>query len=166
MRHRVDHRKLSRPTDQRVHLLNNLTRQFLRAGYVHTTLGKAKEVQRMAEKLITLAKKDDVAARRKARQILVGHSKATMPKDRLQGDEAKEIKMVAMRATRLAGKSDAEKLEVLQRESLINGEDLVTHLFENIAPRYKERKGGYTRVTKTGLRRGDAAMTAVLELVD
>jgi len=50
--------------------------------------------------------------------------------------------------------------------SLINGEDLVAHLFDNVAPRFKDRNGGYTRLTRTGLRRGDAAPTAVLELVD
>ena len=49
---------------------------------------------------------------------------------------------------------------------MINGEDLVAHLFDNVAPRYKNRNGGYTRLIKTGTRRGDGAQTAVLELVD
>jgi large subunit ribosomal protein L17 len=56
MRHKVDHRKLGLPTDQRLHLLTNLTRQFIRHGYLRTTFGRAKEVQRMAEKLITVGK--------------------------------------------------------------------------------------------------------------
>jgi large subunit ribosomal protein L17 len=57
-------------------------------------------------------------------------------------------------------------MQILQERSLINGEDLVAHLFDNVAPKYKERNGGYTRLTRTGVRRGDAAPTAVLELVD
>jgi len=148
MRHKNDHRKLGLPSDQRRALLTNLTRQFVRHGYVRTTLGRAKELQRCVEKLITLAKEDTLAARRQARKVLVGHSSAS-PKPKS-----------------LAGKSDIEKLIFLQEKSLINGEDLVKHLFDNVAPRYAKRNGGYTRLTKTGMRRGDAAVTAVLELVD
>ncbi len=66
----------------------------------------------------------------------------------------------------LAGKTETEKLAIRQRASMINGEDLVSHLFDNVAPRYKNRNGGYTRLVKTGTRRGDGAQTAVLELVD
>lgn len=149
MRHKVDRRKLGLPSDQRRALLNNLARQFVRHGYVHTTLGRAKELRRIVEKLITLGKQaESVTARREARKILVGHSgSSTSPID-------------------LAGKSDLQKMQILQERSLINGEDLVAHLFDNVAPKYKERNGGYTRLTRTGVRRGDAAPTAVLELVD
>lgn len=149
MRHKVDRRKLGLPSDQRRALLTNLTRQFIRHGYVHTTLGRAKELQRVVEKLITTGKTDTLQARREARRILVGHS-ASSPKPVKQ----------------LAGKTDIEKLVILQERSLLNGEDLVKHLFDNVAPRYRDRNGGYTRLTKTGIRRGDAAVTAVLELVD
>lgn len=149
MRHKVDRRKLGLPSDQRRALLTNLARQFVRHGYVHTTLGRAKETQRIVEKLITLGKDNTLQARREARKVLVGHSKSTPKPEKL-----------------LAGKTEVEKMQILQVNSLINGEDLVAHLFDNIAPRFKDRKGGYTRLTKTGLRRGDAAATAVLELVD
>jgi large subunit ribosomal protein L17 len=149
MRHLVDRRKLGLPSDQRRALLTNLTRQFIRHGYTRTTLGRAKELQRIAEKLITLAKDDSLAARQRARRILVGHSAST-PKP----------------AKLLAGKTDLEKTQILMERSLINGEDLVKHLFDNVAPRFKERNGGYTRLTKIGLRRGDGAQAAVLELVD
>jgi large subunit ribosomal protein L17 len=149
MRHKIDRRKLGLPSDQRRALLTNLTRQFVRTGYVHTTFGRGKELQRIVEKLITLAKDDTVHARRQARRILVGHSSSTPAPKRA-----------------IAGKSDIEKLRYLQEHSLINGEDLVNHLFKNVAPRYATRKGGYTRLTKTGVRRGDAAVTVVLELVD
>ncbi len=149
MRHKIDRRKLGLPSDQRRALLTNLARQFVRHGYVHTTVGRSKELRRIVEQLITLGKADTLAARREARKILVGHSKST----------PKPLKA-------LAGKTDAEKLQILQDRSLINGEDLVAHLFDNVAPRFKDRNGGYTRLTRTGVRRGDAAPTAVLELVD
>ena len=149
MRHLVDRRKLGLPSDQRRALLTNLTRQFIRHGYVRTTLGRAKELQRLAEKLITTAKEDNLAARREARKVLVGHSQSSRKPEKA-----------------LAGKSDFEKTEILQRMSLLNGEDLVKHLFDDVAPRYKERNGGYTRITKIGTRRGDGAPAAVLELVD
>ncbi len=149
MRHKVDRRKLGLPSDQRRALLTNLARQFVRHGYVHTTLGRAKELRRIVERLITLGKQNEsVNARREARKILVGHSASSKsPVD-------------------LAGKSNIDKIQILQARSLINGEDLVAHLFDNVAPKFKERNGGYTRLTRTGVRRGDAAPTAVLELVD
>jgi large subunit ribosomal protein L17 len=127
-----------------------LQRQFIRYGYVRTTFGRAKELQRLVEKLITLTKMEDgLDARRRARKILVGHSSSS-PKP----------------AKALAGRTELEKTQILVARSLINGEDLVHHLFTHIGPRFKDRQGGYTRLTKTGLRRGDAAPTAVLELVD
>jgi large subunit ribosomal protein L17 len=148
MRHKIDRRKLGLPSDQRKHLLNNLCRQLIRHGYVHTTLGRAKELRRLADRLITLGKQDTLASRRQARRILVGHSGSNpMPKS-------------------LAGKTDIEKMQVMQERSLLTGESLVKHLFVNLGPRYASRNGGYTRITRTGTRRGDAAETAVVELVD
>lgn len=149
MRHLVDRRKLGLPSDQRRALLTNLARQFIRHGYVHTTFGRAKELQRIVEKLITTGKNDSLAARREARKILVGHSSSS----------PKPVKA-------LAGKTDMEKTAILRDRSLLNGEDLVKYLFDEVAPRFKNRNGGYTRLTKTGPRRGDGAVTAVLELVD
>ncbi len=149
MRHKVDRRKLGLPSDQRRALLTNLARQFVRHGYIHTTLGRAKELRRIVEKLITVSKEDTLSSRRKVRQILVGHSSSTPKPQKL-----------------IAGKTDVEKLQILQERNLINGEDLVKHLFDNVMPRCKNRNGGYTRLTKTLIRRGDGAPKAVLELVD
>lgn len=149
MRHLNDKRKLGLPSDQRRALLTNLQRQFVRHGYTRTTLGRAKELQRLVEKLITLAKKDTLEARRQARRVLVGHSSSS-PRP----------------AKALAGKTEMEKTQILINMSKLNGEDLVKHLFDNIGPRFKDRNGGYTRLTKIGPRRGDAAPSAVLELVD
>ena len=148
MNHKIDHRKLGLPSDQRRALLTNLTRQFIRHGYIRTTLGRAKEVQRIVEKLITTGKSDSLAARRQARRLLVGHS-ASNPA-----------------IHEMVGKTDIEKHQIRVRRSLLNGEDLVHHLFANVSPRYATRKGGYTRLTKLAPRRGDGAPGAVLELVD
>jgi len=150
MTHKIDHRKLGLPSDQRMALLTNLQRQFIRHGYTRTTLGRAKELQRLVEKLITLTKMEDgLEARRRARKVLVGHSSSS-PKPEKQ----------------LAGKTQGEKTQILVSLSLINGEDLVKHLFDEVGPRFKDRQGGYTRITKIGPRRGDGAPEAVLELVD
>lgn len=149
MRHKIDRRKLGLPSDQRRALLTNLCRQCIRTGYCHTTLGRAKELRRLVDRLITLGKEDTLASRRQARKVLVGHSSSSQVSEKA-----------------LAGKTDLEKLRYMQTRSLINGEDLVNHLFTNVAPRFKNRQGGYTRVTRTGVRRGDAAETAIVELVD
>ncbi len=109
-------RKLGRPTDQRRAMLRNLTTSFLEAGKVETTYARAKEVQKLAEKMITLGKKNTLHTRRQAL-------------------------------------------------AYITKEDVVTKVFEEIAPKYAERNGGYTRVIKAGPRRGDAAEVAILELV-
>ena len=109
-------RKLGRPTDQRKAMLRNLTTSFLRTGKIETTVTRAKETQRMAEKMITLAKRGDLHARR---QVL----------------------------------------------AYVYDETVVKNLFEEIAPKYADRNGGYTRVLKMGPRRGDGAEIALLELV-
>ena len=117
MRHLKDHRRLGRPTDQRNALLRSLVAGLFRHNHIKTTLIKAKEARRVADKLITLAKRGDLASRR---QVL-----RTLP--------------------------DA---------------DLVGHLFEEIAPLFSNRPGGYTRIIPAGQRRGDAAAMAILELAE
>ncbi len=109
-------RKLGRPTDHRKAMLRNLVTSLLRSGKIETTVTRAKETKRMAEKMITLAKRGDLHARR---QVL----------------------------------------------AYVYDEDVVTKLFEEIGPKYKDRNGGYTRVLKVGPRRGDGAEIAILELV-
>ena len=143
MRHKVDRRKLGLPSDQRRALLTNLARQLIRHGYVHTTEGRAKELRRIVEPLVTLAKADSLEARRRARRVLVGHSSSSPARRKL-----------------------GLTTDQLAERCLINGEDLVKHLFDNVGPRAKDRPGGYTRITKTGMRRGDAAPSVVIELID
>ena len=109
-------RKLGKTSEQRKAMLRQLVTDLLENGKVETTFYRAKEVQPMAEKMITLGKKGNLAAYRKAM-------------------------------------------------SYITKEDVVQKLFKEIAPKYADRNGGYTRVTRTGPRRGDAAEMAVIELV-
>lgn len=110
------YRKLGRPTAHRKAMLRNLVTDLFREGRISTTDCRAKEARREAEKLITLAKRGDLHARR---QVL----------------------------------------------GYINDETVVTKLFEEIAPKYADRNGGYTRILKLGPRRGDNAEVVFLELV-
>ncbi len=117
MRHLKNHRRLGRATDQRIALLRSQMDSLFRHNRIKTTLEKAKETSRIAEKMITLAKRGDLAARR-----------------------------------------------LVLRD--IHDPDLVGHIFTEIAPRYKAREGGYTRIVHAGQRRGDAAQMAILELIE
>jgi large subunit ribosomal protein L17 len=116
MRHRKDHRKLSRTYTHRRALLRNLVTALFQYERIETTLAKAKEARRLAERMITFGKQGDLAARRH----------------------------VARFVTRPA---------------------VTAKLFDTIAPWYKDRNGGYTRIVKLGARLGDAGETAFLELV-
>ena len=109
-------RKLGKTTAQRKAMLRQLVTDLLENGKIETTFYRAKEVQPVVEKMITLGKKGNLAAYRKAL-------------------------------------------------SFITKEDIAQKLFKEIAPKYADRNGGYTRVTRTGARRGDAAEMAIIELV-
>ena len=110
------YRKLGKTSDQRRAMLRQLVTDLLENGKIKTTVTRAKEVQPIAEKMITLGKKGDLAAYRQAM-------------------------------------------------AFITREDVVKKIFKEIAPNYAERNGGYTRITRTGVRHGDAAETAMIELV-
>ena len=109
-------RKLGKSSDQRKALLRQQVTDLLANGKMETTFYRAKEVQPVVEKMITLGKKGGLFNYRRAM-------------------------------------------------AYITKEDVVKKLFDEIAPKYAERSGGYTRVTRTGARRGDAAELAVIELV-
>ena len=109
-------RKLGKTTDQRMAMLRQQVTEFLDNGKMETTITRVKEIKPLAEKMITLGKKNDLAAYRQAL-------------------------------------------------AFITREDVAQKLFKEIAPKYAERNGGYTRIIRTGVRRGDAAETAIIELV-
>ena len=110
-------RKLGRPTAHRMAMLRGLVTLLLENGQVETTLTRAKEVRSLAEKMITLGKKNTRASRRAA------------------------FAFITKRA-------------------------VVSKLFDEIAPKYAERQGGYTQIFKMGPRRGDAAEMAIIRLIE
>jgi large subunit ribosomal protein L17 len=117
MRHRQSGRKLNRNSSHRKAMFSNMAASLMRHEVIKTTLPKAKELRRVAEPLITMAKNDSVHKRRLAFARL---------RDR----------------------------------------DVVTKLFNELGPRYKDRPGGYLRILKMGFRTGDKAPMALVELVD
>ena len=135
MRHRVAGKKLGRSSAHRKSLRRNLVTSLFINGYVETTEAKAKAVQGYAEKLITLAKRGLAGAEEDP-------SKGVHARRLAEGRMHRWVK-------------DEEGLWV----------DVLAILFDEIAPRYMDRPGGYTRIYKLGHRKGDAAPMALLELV-
>ena len=117
MRHKVEGRKFGREKAHRNAMMRNLVISLMQSERIKTTLAKAKEARRLAERVITYGKKDSVHHRRLAFKVLKNRT-------------------------------------------------LVKKVFDEIAPRFADRKGGYTRVLKMGYRRGDGAPMALLELVE
>ena len=109
-------RKLGRPTDHRKAMLRGMVTFLLENGQIETTVTRAKEVRAVAEKMITIAKSDDLHSKR---QVM----------------------------------------------AYVTKESVAKKLFDEIAPKYADRKGGYTRIVKIGQRKGDAAMEVLIELV-
>ena len=116
MRHKIDQRKLGRTTEHRIAMLRNQAVSLVRHDRIGTTLPKAKELRRFVERLITLAKKDTLHARRLAARH-------------------------------------------------IHDPEVLKKLFGTLGALYSGRPGGYTRIIKTGFRKGDGAQTAIIELV-
>ncbi len=141
MRHRVPGNRLSRPYDQRKALLRSLATELLRHDEIITTLAKAKALRSEAEKLITLAKKGQVVDRE------------AVAKKAKEGD-AESAKQIA--------KSLHCRRQVA---AYLYDNDVVKKVFDETAPRYKERSGGYTRIIRAGFRRGDATEMAIIQLV-
>ena len=146
MRHRRAHRKFGLPSDQRRALLKGLTRSLLLYDRILTTETRAKDVRPIVEKLVTMARK--------------GGTDATVPM-RLHTRRMVR-RYVDSNIDEFVHKSTGEgrKMKVERNPFYV-----VPRLFEVIAPRYMERPGGYTRITKVGFRRGDGAPLVILEFV-
>jgi len=132
-------------------LLNNLVTSLLWHGSVVTTVTRAKEARSMAEKLISVARQDSVHHRRLARRLL-------QPRTGL-------LRMKEGSYREMPAGGDASKVTLSGRRPG-SVENSIRHLFEHVAPQYQDRPGGYTRIVRIGLRRGDGVMQAKLELVD
>jgi large subunit ribosomal protein L17 len=162
MRHKVAHRKLNKPTDQRMALLRNQVQALFLHERLVTTETRAKEVRSLAEKLITRAKEDTLANRQQVERFIQKPPVPSESKEKFAKRRAKNPlavrKSITVKAYRDAAHPEREILE---------------KLFTDIAPRYAGRakdqpggNGGYTRIVKLPARRGDAAPQAVLLLVD
>lgn len=127
----MSYRKLGRTSSQRKALLRDLTTDLIVNGSIKTTEARAKEVRKTADKMITLAKRGDLASRRQAAAFL--------------------------RNVVADVKEDGDNVRV---------QSALQYLFEELAPKFADRKGGYTRILKTMPRRGDGAQMVVMEFVD
>jgi large subunit ribosomal protein L17 len=148
MRHRKSGRQFSRNTSHRRAMLRALTANLIAHERIETTDAKAKELRRVAERVITRARRlGDVAF---------------TPNDQLS---------VADRARRLAAQQQVAKFlqrfaVVTESEDSAKKVDLIEKVFVDLAKRFKDRQGGYTRIIKVGNRRGDNAPMSIIELVD
>lgn len=148
MRHKNAGRKFDRNTSSRRAMFRNLAANLILHERIETTDAKAKELRRVCDRLITKAKR-------------LGEAAYT-PQDKLSdADKAKRL-----HATRLVG---AYLPRFMTRTEVGGGEkrvDIVEKVFLDLAKRYASRPGGYTRIIKTSLRRGDNAPMVTIELVD
>lgn len=113
----MSYRRFGLLADHRRSMMRNSVTSLLEHGKIKTTETRAKDIRKIADKMITLGKRGDLHARRQA-------------------------------------------------DSYLMSDDVVYKLFENIAPQYSDREGGYTRIIKTGYRKGDGAPMVIIELVD
>jgi large subunit ribosomal protein L17 len=156
MRHRVQGRKLGLPSDQRMALLKGLVKQLLAHNAIVTTETRAKEVRRIAERLITLGKVNTLANRQLSEKYLSTQS----PKVRVKKPEGYS-RLHPNDKTKVTERMKGRKPE----RTGVSTDDFVYRLFNEISPRFVDRPGGYTRMYKIGFRRGDAAPLVKLELV-
>ncbi len=175
------YRKLSRTSSQRKALLRNQVTNLIYHGRIRTTEAKAKEVQKIAEGIIALAikERDNYETVTVQAKVPLKDKDGKRIKETVDGKKVtkfdtvdKEIKKD--KPSRLHARR--QMLRVLYPVTEVPAEnagkkrntkkvDLVAKLFDEIAPKYENRKGGYTRIVKIGERKGDAAMEVVLELV-
>ena len=177
----MEYRKLGKNSSQRKALLRNQVTALILNEKMVTTQARAEEVQKIAERLITLAVKE----KDNYETVTVKVKQARKDKDGKRIKEEKDGKKVTVydevekeikkdKPSRLHARRQMLKVlypvtevpsEGAQRKNNTKKIDLVAKLFDEIAPRYVDRKGGYTRIVKIGPRRGDAAMEVLIELV-
>jgi large subunit ribosomal protein L17 len=171
------YRKLGRTSSQRKALLRAQVTQLLYTGKIKTTEAKAKEVRKIAEGLIALAIKEKdnyetvtVTAKvarkdangKRVKEVVDGKKvtvydevEKTIKKDMPSRLHARRQMLKVLMPVVATADKKRDKKEI----------DMVAKLFDEIAPKYEGRNGGYTRIVKIGLRKGDAAMEVLLELV-
>ncbi len=161
------YRKLSRTSSQRKALLRGQVTALLANGKIVTTEAKAKEVRKIAEGLIALAVKE----KDNFEEVTVT---AKVPRKDKDGKRVKEVvdgkKVTVYDEVEKTIKKDNPSRLHARRQMLkvlynVNGKDITNKMFDEVAPKYVGRNGGYTRIVKIGQRKGDGALEVVLELV-
>ncbi len=169
----METKKLSLPTDQRNAMLKGLVTDLLWYGKIETTLANAKAVSRLADKNITIAinaHEDVVSEERNVTDTKGKDAKATVVKDGPKKLAARR-RLMANLYDKQEQKGAKEKKSAYKARTEQIQHPLIERLFDDLAPKYAKRaeelgtKGGYTRVLKTYLRRGDNAQMAIVELV-
>lgn len=171
------YRKLSRTSSQRKALLRNQVTQLIWHGRIVTTEAKAKEVAKIAEKLIALAIKekdnfDEVTVQAKVpKKDAEGHRVKTVKDGKKVTEYVTEEKKIKKdQPSRLHARRQIlsvlyDVTETGKKKADTKKVDLSQKLFDEIAPKYAGRNGGFTRIIKIGQRKGDGALEVVLELV-
>ncbi len=175
------YRKLGRTSTQRKAMLRNLTTNLLYHGKIRTTETRAKEVRKIAEKLITVAVKEkdnfdevSVMAKMPKKDAKGNRIKSEVNGKRVTEYYEVEKKIKKDRPSRLNARrkilaSLYPVVEVPKDGKKVRTEskaiDMAAKMFDEIAPKYADRKGGYTRIIKLGMRKGDGAEEVLIELV-
>jgi len=171
------HRKLGKTTDIRLAMLRGLVTDLLLNGRIETTEARAKEVKSMADSIIALAIKEKDNFEMVDVKVVKAKldSKGNKVTELAKSKNGKEYQKVVKETTTEKRQKDMPSRLNARRKMMKtinkvtdkdgNTVDVISKLFNEIAPKYEGRVGGYTRIVKAGPRRGDAAEVAVLELV-
>lgn len=171
------YRKLGRASNQREAILKNMTTAFVINGKLETTVARAKEISAITEKLVTLAvkEKDNYDTKEitvssakldaKGKKVLITKTSKNGKPYEVVDREIKTKTVQVDKPSRLAARKQMSYWLMKSHDSEGNTVNPVNKMFDEIAPKYVDRKGGYTRVTKIGARRGDGSEMAILEFV-
>ncbi len=173
----AENRKLGRTADHRVAMLKNLTTSVIWHGQIETTEPKAKEVKSIVDSLISLAIKEkdnyETVEKMVSRAKIGADGKKVTEK--VKSKNGKEFNKVVREEVKEEVKMDKPSRLAARRKIMANinkvkdengnNVDLPSKLFGEIADKYADKKGGYTRIIKLGKRRGDAAEAVILQLV-